>query len=550
MRNAYEMLRSGLPLNARTGFRRHRSRKLAKELHELDGRRYDAVVIGLGINGAAALRELALAGYSVLGVDMHDFGSGASARSSRLLHCGLRYLAPGRSLWEFVQRPHRFTTALKMARQAVTARSELVRDEPHRLSEITVHFPIYEDGPYATWQVRAAFGLLSAMNIGGVPFDYSMLPHDEAVRAPMLCMLRARDQLKAVASYREYSFVWPERICVDAALDAEAAGATVLNYTRVGACAKTKDGEWRITLEANVEVRTPVVLNLAGIWIDDILHAANPRAPKRVLGTKGAHILVRMPEECRSLGIATINSKGEPFYCLPWGDYHYFGPTETLYQGDKERVFVNAAEVEFLLAEANRLFPSQALNASNIVQTWAGVRPLTFDSDLPMGNRNRLLHEFSNDGLAGMLALTGGPLTSHRSAGRQVREAVDRLTGRVGDNRRQVLREHAAIDRHVLQKLCTNEPMAHQKLHQILSTEQVHTLSDLFFRRLGVAWFERIEPADVRKVASAVAGPLNWSESKIQIEIAKFLEELNTIFGYGVSKQVEGPNPKLLDRQQ
>ncbi|MGY4353172.1 glycerol-3-phosphate dehydrogenase [Bradyrhizobium sp. GM7.3] len=299
---------------------------MAKQLCELQGRRYDAVVIGLGINGAAALRELAFAGYSVLGVDMHDFGSGASARSSRLLHCGLRYLAPGRSLWEFVRRPEQFATAIKMARQAVAARSELVRAEPHRVSAIQVHFPIYEHGPYASWQVHVAFGVLGAMNVGGVPLEFSMLSHDEAVRAPMLRMLGARDQLKAVASYREYSFVWPERICVDAALDAEAAGATVLNYTRVESCAKTQNGDWCIHLEGNIELRTPIVLNMAGIWIDDILHTVNPRAERRILGTKGTHILVRMPEECRLLGVATINSKGEPFYCLPWGNYHYFGP--------------------------------------------------------------------------------------------------------------------------------------------------------------------------------------------------------------------------------
>ncbi|MGY4352967.1 glycerol-3-phosphate dehydrogenase [Bradyrhizobium sp. GM7.3] len=227
---------------------------------------------------------------------------------------------------------------------------------------------------------------------------------------------------------------------------------------------------------------------------------------------------------------------------MPWGDHHYFGPTETLYEGDKEHVFVNEAEVEFLLAEANRLFPSQALNASHIVQTWAGVRPLTFDEDLPMGNRNRVLHEFSKEGLAGMLALTGGPLTSHRSAGRQVREAVERLTGNVDDNRRQIPREHAAIDRDFLRKLCENDARAHEQLRQILSKEQVHTLSDLFFRRLGVAWFERIEPATVRKVASAVAGPLNWSESETQIEVAKFLEELDATFGYGKLTEEQGPS--------
>ncbi|MGY4353173.1 glycerol-3-phosphate dehydrogenase [Bradyrhizobium sp. GM7.3] len=163
-----------------------------------------------------------------------------------------------------------------------------------------------------------------------------------------------------------------------------------------------------------------------------------------------------------------------------------------MYEGDKANVFADLPEIEFLLAEANRLFPSLVLKASQIVQTWAGVRPLTFDSDLRMGNRNRVLHEFSGDGLTGMLALTGGPLTSHRSAGREVRRAVDRLMGKRADTRRQIPREHAAIDPDLLQKLSAKEPGARQRFHQILSEERVHTLSDLFFRRLGVAWFERM----------------------------------------------------------
>ena len=52
---------------------------------------YDVIVIGAGINGAASARELVRAGYSVLLVDRGDFAAGASSRSSRILHCGLRY---------------------------------------------------------------------------------------------------------------------------------------------------------------------------------------------------------------------------------------------------------------------------------------------------------------------------------------------------------------------------------------------------------------------------------------------------------------------------
>src|SRR5260370_833453 len=95
-------------------------------LGQIDGRRFDVAVIGAGMNGASAAQPLAGAGYSVLLVDKADFGSGSSSRSSRLLHCGLRYLAPGASMWEFARHPSRLKVALTMARQAMLCRRQFV----------------------------------------------------------------------------------------------------------------------------------------------------------------------------------------------------------------------------------------------------------------------------------------------------------------------------------------------------------------------------------------------------------------------------------------
>lgn len=60
-------------------------------LNDIAGRQFDVLVIGCGINGASAAQHLSAAGYSVLLVDKGDLESGSSARSTRMLHCGLRY---------------------------------------------------------------------------------------------------------------------------------------------------------------------------------------------------------------------------------------------------------------------------------------------------------------------------------------------------------------------------------------------------------------------------------------------------------------------------
>ena len=53
---------------------------------------WDLIIIGGGITGAGVLRQAVQAGLKTLLVEAHDFGSGTSSRSSKLVHGGLRYL--------------------------------------------------------------------------------------------------------------------------------------------------------------------------------------------------------------------------------------------------------------------------------------------------------------------------------------------------------------------------------------------------------------------------------------------------------------------------
>src|SRR4051812_30016867 len=55
----------------------------------------DLAVIGGGINGVAIARECARGGMRTLLVEKHDFASGTTSRSTRIIHGGLRYLEHG-----------------------------------------------------------------------------------------------------------------------------------------------------------------------------------------------------------------------------------------------------------------------------------------------------------------------------------------------------------------------------------------------------------------------------------------------------------------------
>jgi glycerol-3-phosphate dehydrogenase len=504
-------------------------------LKDLAGRRFDVAIIGAGANGSSAAQHLAAEGYDVLLVDKGDFASGSSSRSSRLLHCGLRYLAPGGSVWNFVRHPKRFTTACRMAKAAMSCRAQFVKTTPERVRALQFGFPIYADGAYAGWQIDAAFALLRALGPKDVPLDYRRISQSEAASLPLLQHLRDRRSLRGVAMFREYQFDWPERIVVDTVLDAERLGATVRNYTPVTRIARTAE-RWAIELADALDASvTPVtvsaeaILNMAGIWIDQVNQRVDKsRARRRITGTKGIHIAVRLPPECQGYGIVTFNRKGEPLYCVPWRGLHYFGPTETLYEGDLDDVRPTEDEVEGLIAEANHLLPTLPFKRQDVLYAWAGVRPLTYDPNLPMGARSRELHDLSGEGLPNVFAMTAGPIMSHRSAGP---ETVRALRSKLRPGRPRQQPSYAArplpIDPDSPALLNQESAVRLADVRHAAASEYAETLVDALFRRTGAGWSETMAREAAPIAARMMAEVLGWPQDRVDIEVKRYLEHLH-----------------------
>ncbi|SCU75680.1 FAD dependent oxidoreductase [Cupriavidus necator] len=499
---------------------------------DLEERQFDVVIIGGGINGAAGAQQLAARGRSVLLVEKGDFGSGSSSRSSRLLHCGLRYLAPGRSPWEFVMNPAWLATGMKMARMAIDARDEFITTTPTRVQLAKLYFPIFKGGAYSGWQVDVAFKVLEYFNRGKTPLNYRRIKGRGASSIPLVNRLGAFNLLDSVACYDEYQIAWPERVTADIAIDAQRMGATTLNYTRAELLERNSAG-WTIRLqdmagtgEATVTARC--VVNTAGIWIDQVLAKHRSGKSPKILGTKGSHIVVRLPTECRGAGLATINTKNEPFYCLPWGEYHYIGPTELVYQDSLDDIRTAVAERDWLLGETNHLFPTFNLTAKDVIFTWSGVRPLTWDPNLPGGNRNRVLHDLSDDGLEGVFAMTGGPLMTHRSAGVEIADAVSsQLSGRSGPP--GAPRFASAFPNLLPEEAyaaLTGAVPAPKWLKTMAEEEMIVHLSDALLRRSGLPWFKKLEEADCDRIGRNIGSLLGWNESRVANEVALCKAEL------------------------
>lgn len=502
---------------------------MRKPLSEIDGKSFDVAVIGAGANGASAAQHLAAAGYDVLVVDKGDYGAGSSSRSSRLLHCGLRYLAPGNSMWEFVRSPNKLRVAMRMARQAMESRAQLVETAPERVEKLHFCFPVYDRGAYAPWQVALAFRLLERLGPSAVPLDYRNVAKADVGRTPLARWLRDRERLKGLAVFTEYRYEWPERLVVEAVLDAERLGAVARNYTALAGMKRDGADGWTLTLADQLRpaetatVGARLVLNMAGIWVDRVNATSGAGARKRINGTKGSHIVIRLPPECRDYGVATINRANEPFYCIPWRGLHYFGPTETLYDGDPDDIRPTEDEIDWLLAEANHMMPSLGLKRDHVLYSWAGVRPLGADENYPKGKRSREVHDLAADGMPGVYAMTAGPIMTHRSAGTEMAALVgsklkpSRTPQAINYGARLFPENQNSpplLDDYTSIKL--------SDLKEAARREHATNLVDLMFRRVGAGWTASMGYGAAETAARTVASELGWDQARIDREVRDY----------------------------
>ena len=514
-------------------------------LAELDRRRFDVTVVGAGVNGASAAQHLAASGYRVLIVDKGDFGSGASSRSGRIQHCGLRFLEPGEGLgyrrastWDALLKPRQTLRNLRRARDAMHARAQMAATMPERLQGFTFCYPVWRGDRFSPWQVGLALRTLTALGPSrGTPLEARRLAPEQALKLPLLRRLRDPDRLAAVYTWREYHFEWAERIVLDTVLDAERLGAVARNYTEAVGMTH-REGRWRISLadagcvavnaKARVNVESTALINAAGAWTDAVNRLGDRPVKDRVRGTKGSHIVVRLPPECAELGICTHTREHNPMTINPWRGLHFIGPTDTPYTGDLDDVRASEDEIEHLLSETNALLPGADLRREDVCFTWAGVRPLTHDPETNGSVRGYRLHALAEEGMPNAFALTSGPILSHRIAGRKLRDAVARSvapTGTPGEiSYRAKCFPAAEPSPHLLN---TWDGARIADLRHAAEHEQPVNLVDLLFRRVGAGWTESMAREGARTAAEAVADILDWSPRQVDAQVEQYLNHIN-----------------------
>src|SRR5690242_1148753 len=174
----------------------------------------DMIVIGGGITGCGIARDAAVRGLRVVLLEMNDFASGTSSRSSRLIHGGVRYLEHG---------------YLHLVFEASAERRRLLRLAPHLVRPLEFLWPVYAGARVPRWKLQAGLTLYDALALfRNVGTHRRLTAHQIEVREPAL----KREGLLGGARYFDAA-TDDARLTLANAIGAAEAGAVVVNHAVV-----------------------------------------------------------------------------------------------------------------------------------------------------------------------------------------------------------------------------------------------------------------------------------------------------------------------------
>jgi len=371
----------------------------------LDNQHFQVVVIGGGINGVALARECARAGKRTLLVEQNDFASGATSRSTRIIHGGLRYLEHGE---------------IDLVRESVREREHLLHERSNLVHPMHFLFLLNENSRRSAMKVRA--GLWLYQKIAGK--KAGALSEMEVTR-----VLRALDagHRWLLLNYEDAQCEFPERLVAEWLGDAIQAGATVRNHCEVLAVDVAHGRAKGVLLRDRItgkdaHVDAGWIFNCAGPWADRVCQRSSVRTSKPMIGgVRGSHIVLPRFAGAPTAALYTEAADGRPVFVLPWNEQTLVGTTEVPDTGDPGRTAPSNEEIEYLFRTVTQLFPRAKLGPHDIKYAFAGVRPLASSpGNKPSAvTRRHFLHDHTPDGAAKLISVIGGKLTTALSLARE-----------------------------------------------------------------------------------------------------------------------------------
>lgn len=425
----------------------------------LDPHSHPVLILGAGINGCCVARELLLNSVDVVIADRGDVACGATAKSSRLIHGGLRYLEYG---------------DVGLVRESLNERERLLRLAPQFVRPLRLFIPVRRrrggilqaalrflkfdrvalgrwlmrrlpPSQRGLWAVRLGLAAYDWLASAGTLPRHSLGPVNQA-GSPGI----DRRQFRWLCSYFDAQMLSPERFTLALLEDCRRIAAQrqlgfeVLTYHAL------ERANAHVTLRPTaragkaVSLTPATVVNATGAWGDATLQALHAAAAPLFGGTKGSHIITRQPALLAALGSDAVyaeSADGRLVFVLPFDDAVLIGTTDIPFSGSPDQAVATPEEIAYLVGIVNEVFADVRLSDADVEAHYCGVRPLPNVHAARAGAipRGHAIESHVADGLT-IDTLIGGKLTTCRALGEL---AADRILRRLGRQRTATTRERA-----------------------------------------------------------------------------------------------------------
>jgi glycerol-3-phosphate dehydrogenase len=382
------------------------SKTRAENIQRMQTDTFDFVIVGGGINGAGIARDAISRGMRVALVEAEDFSSGTSSRSSKLIHGGIRYLEN----YEF-----------KLVFEALNERTKLFEMAPHLVHPLRFMIPLYESSRVGMGLMGLGMWLYDALSLFQAPELHERLNANSSLkRMPIL----KQEGLKGSFIYSD-AYMDDDRLVHETLRAANEEGLIAANYCKAESLEYSSDGSFQALIvsdqmvKKNFKIKARHLICAAGPWTDELGKAFFKNWNKTLRPTKGIHLTLSKDRLPLSSAVVMAAEKSDRIvFGIPRHEMVIVGTTDTDYQTSPSDVGADDKDVKYLLEILNGYFPGATIKKSDIISSYAGVRPLVKDEADSEGKTSRE-HRIWQDP-KGITFVAGGKYTTYRLMSEQV----------------------------------------------------------------------------------------------------------------------------------
>lgn len=522
-------------------------------IEEMEQEQFDVLIVGGGITGTGIALDAITRGLNVALIEKNDFASGTSSRSTKLIHGGLKYLQN----FDF-----------SVVKETGSEREIVYNNARHLVHPIRMNFPLIKKEAYNLATLKA--GLTLYDRLAGVKKEERHLIYGKRKTMKKEPLFNKKI-VQGSGIYVEYR-TDDSRLTLEVAKTAQERGAKLLNYVAMTDFIQDANNQVKGVVARDqlsgrtLKITANHIVNAAGPWVDFVRKKDRPITGKYLVLAKGIHIVFEK-EKLPVQSSTYFQHQGRMIAVIPRGETTYVGSTESIYTEDIEDIHVNQSEVTYLLGCLKDMFPALNLTLSDVISSWAGVRPLIGEKGKSSAELSRHDEIFESD--TGLITIAGGKLTGYRKMAERVMQYIEkkdnkkktasttesvRLTGgkfssseeidqliqklygsyhhlglseqeiqnyvhRYGSNTETFLKELANCDE---KKLDIKSRHICAEVKYTIENEMAATLTDFYDRRTSYVLFDPDKVADTLDAAAdEMAQLLNWDKKRLEDEKRK-----------------------------